>query len=73
MYWNILLILALVFANGFVVDKFGYIPSQAEKTVLGNHHAAVMDSEPTRIKRILLNKLRNDTDKSGANTDNEKS
>lgn len=48
--------------GGIIIEQFGYIPAKDDKIIVGNHRATVIDSEPTRVKRILLQKVREDSD-----------
>ena len=44
--------------GGVVIEKLGYIPVEGEKVVFGHHEITVLEAEPTRIQRVLIKKLK---------------
>ena len=59
--------------GGILIEQFGYIPAREEKIMLGDHRATVIDSEPTRVKKILLQKFKHETSKPAESSDKTES
>lgn len=43
--------------GGLLIEKLGHIPEVNEKVTLGQHEFTVLEAEPSRIRRVLLEKL----------------
>ena len=63
MIWQILGVMALVGANGFfvafpiaflVITFLHHVPRAAETVTVGGHSITVLESEPTRARRVLV-------------------
>lgn len=43
--------------GGAVLDILGHIPQEGEKLTIGNHQVTITNAEPTRIKKLVINKI----------------
>lgn len=43
--------------GGVVIEQIGYIPAKGEKILVGRHEITVLESEPTRVRRVLIKGL----------------
>ena len=48
--------------GGVVIERSGHIPVVGEKLILGNHEITVLEADPTRIRRVLFQRLSSPND-----------
>ncbi|HEX9830888.1 MAG TPA: hemolysin family protein [Thermodesulfobacteriota bacterium] len=44
--------------GGVLIERFGYIPTANENITLGQHEITILEAEPTRIRRVLIRRLK---------------
>lgn len=45
--------------NGYITNKIGYIPKENEKFKIDNYLITILESSPTRIKKLKITKIQN--------------
>jgi CBS domain containing-hemolysin-like protein len=53
--------------GGVLVEHFGRIPAQGEKAVMGDQEITVLEAGPTRIHRVLVKKLKSESEQAPNN------